>query len=99
LVDPDPYLPAEEHDPEGEASDGPRQPRVEAQPIAVVAHAAQALHRREPGACERAHVHPIADVVLEVVKVHQRRLAEIGVRELQVPDLGRDDRLRARRER
>jgi len=33
--------------------------------------------------------------VLEVLDVHQGRFAEVVVRELQVADLRRDDRLRA----
>jgi hypothetical protein len=99
MVDLDPYLAPEKHDPKREASDRPGQPRAEAQPIAVMAHAAQSLHGREPGARERAHVNAIPDVVLEVVQVHQRRLAEVGMGQLEVAYLCRDDRLRARRER
>jgi hypothetical protein len=75
VVDLDPDLPVEERDPEGEAPDRPRQAWAEAQPIAVMAHATEPLHRREPRSRERAHVHAVADVVLEIVQVDQRRLA------------------------
>lgn len=39
---------------------------------------------------------PVARVALEVVEIHQRSLAEVVVGELQVPDLCRKHRLRAR---
>ena len=65
----------------------------------MVAHAAEAGDGRDPGAGERRDVQAVAGVVLEVVEVHQRRLAEVVVGELEVADLGRDHRLRARRER
>ena len=42
---------------------------------------------------------PSRGVVLEIVEVHQRGLAEVVVCELHVPDLGRDHGLRAGRER
>ena len=56
----------------------------------MVAHAAEAGDDRDPGAGERRDVHAVAGVVLEVVQVHQRGLAEVVVGELEVTDLGGD---------
>ena len=42
---------------------------------------------------------PSAGVPLEVGDVHLRGLVEVGAREVEVPDLGGDDRLRAGRQR
>ena len=41
----------------------------------------------------------VAGVVLQVVEVHQRGLAPVVVGQVQVPGLGRDDALHARRQR
>ena len=90
---------AAEDEAEGEALEPGRQARREAELAAVVAHAAEAGDRGDPGAGERGDVEAVARVVLEVVQVHQRGLAEVVVGELEVADLGRDDRLRAGRER
>jgi len=95
MIEGDLYAPAEEADAEGQAPDPARQAWAEAQRVAVVAHAAQAVNRRDPCPCERAHVHAVADVVLQVVEVHQRRLGEVVVGQLQVADLGGNHRLRA----
>ena len=65
----------------------------------MVAHAAEAGDRGDPGAGERGDVQAVHGVVLQVVQVHQRGLAEVVVRELEVPDLGGDHRLRAGRQR
>src|SRR5665811_2578874 len=46
----------------------------------------------EPGAGQGGDVNAVADVVLEVAEVHQRRLAEVVVGQLQLAYLGRDDR-------
>jgi len=90
---------SEEADAEREPAYPRRQSRTEAQRVAVVAHAPEAVHGREPRASERAHVHPVAHVVLQVVDVHQRRLTEVVVSQLEVADLSGDDCLRARRQR
>ena len=89
----------DEADPEGELADQGRQAGAEAERIPMVPHAAEAVNGGEPRARERAHVHAVPDVVLEVVDVHQGGLAQVVVRELEVADLGGDDRLGARRER
>jgi len=95
VVEPDLDLPVLEADAEREALDLRRQARAETERVAVVAHPAEAVDRGQPRARERSHVHAVADVVLEVVDVHQRGLAEVVVRELEVADLGGHDRLRA----
>ena len=65
----------------------------------MVAHAAEARDRGDPGARQRGHVDAVAGVVLEVVEVHQRRLGHVVEGEVEVADLGGDHRLRARRQR
>ena len=87
--------PAQEAHPEREPADARRKPRTEAERLGVVPHAAQAVHRRQPRSGQRAHVDAVAHVVLEVFDVHQRRLAEVVVRQLQMADLGGEDGLRA----
>ena len=82
-----------EAQPEREPGQRRRQPRREAELAAVVAHAAEAGDQPDPGARQRRDVQSVAGVVLEVVEVDQRGLAQIGVGELEVPDLGGDDRL------
>ena len=64
----------------------------------MVAHAAEACDGGDPGPCQGGDVNAVAGVVLEVVEVHERRLAEVVVRQLEVPDLGGDDGLRGCRE-
>jgi hypothetical protein len=86
---------AEKADPEGEAPNAARQAWPELEQLAVVAHPAEPFHRRDPRASERAHVDAVSDVVLEVVDVHQRGLAQVVVRQLGMSDLGCDHRLRA----
>jgi len=94
-ADLDPDQAVEEVDPEGQLLDVRRQAGVERERLGVVAHAAQAVDRSDPCARQRAHVHAVADVVLQVLEVHQRRLGEVVVRELEVPDLGGNHRLGA----
>ena len=65
----------------------------------MVSHPAETLDGGNPGARRRTHVHAIAHVALEVVQVHQRRFGQVVVRETHVADLGRDDGLRAGRQR
>ena len=65
----------------------------------MIAHAAETGHRDDPGARQRGDVESIARVVLEIVEIDEAGLAEIVVGELEVPDLRRDDRLGAGRER
>ena len=91
--------PAAEEKTEGEAFEERRQARLERQLAVVVAHPADARHGGDPGAGERRDVHAVARVVLEVAQVHERGLGEVVVGELEVADLGRDHRLRARRQR
>jgi hypothetical protein len=76
-----------------------RQARCEAEDAVVVAHPAEPGDGADPRPGERGDVQPVARVVLEVVEVDQRRLAEVVVGQLEVADLGGDDRLRARRQR
>ena len=54
---------------------------------------------RQPAAGQRGDVQAVARVVLEVVQVHQRGLAEVVVGQLEVAGLGRDDGLHAGRQR
>jgi hypothetical protein len=80
---------------EGEPVDKRRKPWTEPERVTVVPHAAEPVDSGEPGTRERTHVDPVADVVLQVGEVHQRRLAEVVVRQLQVPHLSGQDRLSA----
>jgi hypothetical protein len=90
LVDLDLDLATQEHDSEGQRLDRSRQSRAEPKPVAMVAHAAQSLHCRKPRPRERAQVHAIADVALQVMQIQERRLREVGVRQLEVTDLRGD---------
>jgi hypothetical protein len=65
----------------------------------VVAHSADPVDGGNPAARQRGDVQAVAGVVLEVVDVDQRRLAEVLEGQLDVADLGGDHRLRAGRER
>jgi len=61
----------------------------------LLAFASEAGDCGEPGSGERGDVNTVARVVLEVVQVHQRGLAEVFVSEVEVTDFGGNDRLRA----
>src|SRR5207249_2344957 len=84
---------------EGQPAQSLRQPRREAERAAMVAHAAEAGNRDDPRARQRGDVKTIARVVLEVAQVDQGSLAEVVVGQLEMPDLCRDHRLGASRER
>src|SRR6266699_209727 len=84
---------------EGESGESLGQPWREAEDTAAVAHAAEAGHERDPGARERGDVQAVAGVVLDVIEVHQRCLAEVVMGKAQMADLSGDDGLAARRKR
>ena len=86
-------------DPEPQPGDPRRQPRGEDERAVVVAHPAEPGDQRRPGPGEGGDVQPVAGVVLQVVQVHERGLARVVVREVEAADLGREHRLRARRQR
>ncbi len=65
----------------------------------MVAHATETAHEGEPSAGEGGDVHTVARVVLEVAQIHERGLEQVGVGEVEMPHLCRDDGLRARRQR
>ena len=67
--------------------------------VAVVAHAAEAGDRDEPAPGQRRKMQSLGGVVREIVQVDEGGLAEVVVREVEVADLGCDDRLDACRER
>ena len=89
---------AVEGEAEGEALQPWRQSGREGELPVVVAHPAEAGHRRDPGTCKRRDVHAVDGVVLQVVEVHEGRLAEVVIGELEVPHLGGDHRLCAGRQ-
>src|SRR5439155_26919220 len=86
---------------EAEAEPGhPRGQRArERQCLAVVAHAAEASYRGEPGAGERGKVQAVARVERVVAQVGESRLGEIVIGELNMADLSRHDRLDRSRQR
>src|SRR5439155_441651 len=86
---------SKEGDPEGQLANRRRQPRTESKRLAVVPHSSETLNGGDPRARRRAHVDAVPNVALEIVQVHERRLGQVVVRQPQVPDLGRDDGLRA----
>ena len=88
LADLDQQLAPMEHQPEREPRERLGQPRLEAERAVVVAHPAEPRDRADPGPGQRRDVQAVARVVLEVVEVDQRRLAEVVVGQLEVPDLG-----------
>ena len=90
---------AAEAEAEAEALEAFGQAGREAQDAVLVAQAAEAADGGDPGARQGGDVEAVAAVVLEVVEVHQRRLAEVVVGELEVPGLRRHHRLHAGRER
>src|ERR1700694_418135 len=75
--------PVEEGQAKAQGLDGGRKAGSETELMLVVAHAAQAGHNGSPRTGQRAHMPPVAHVVLEVFKVHQRRLAEVVVSQLE----------------
>ena len=96
----DPHPGAAPGEPEGQRLPAVGQPRVEAQPAAVVAHAAEAVDQRGPHAAGRGHVHAVDGVAVQVGQVDEQRLAGSSRRrQLVVADLGGDDRLHDRRQR
>src|SRR5437588_346408 len=80
---------------ECEPGDRLGQSRSEAEVPVVTAHAAEAHDDGDPRARERGDVDAVASVVLEVVEVHERRLAQVVVGKLEMADLGCDDGLGA----
>ena len=91
----DPQAPSPEQETEREPGEALGEPRREADHAVPVAQSAESANQGDPGACQRGDVHAVARVVLEVPQVHQRCLAEIVEGEIQMPDLGGHDRLRA----
>src|SRR5262245_17754979 len=75
-----------------------RQTGREADVAAPVPQPGEAADERDPGTGERGDVQAVARVVLKVVQVHQRCLAQVVEGQVEVTDLGRDDRLGARSE-
>ena len=65
----------------------------------MIAQAAEPGDRDEPGTGQRGEVETIGGVAREVVQVDEGRLAEVLVGEVEMPDLGGDDRLDRRRQR
>ena len=90
--------PAVQEQPEAHPIPAGGQPRREVQAVFPVPHPAEPGHQSDPAARERGQMQAVGGVLLQVVDVHQRGFAEIVVREPQMPDLGRDDRLAARRQ-
>ena len=75
------------------------EPRVEAQPAVVVAHAAEPVDERAPHAAGGGDVQAVDGVAVEVGEVDEQGVEEVVEGRLVVADLGRDDRLHDRRER
>ena len=92
-ADVDAQPPTAVQQPEAQPRERGGQARGEREVVAVVAHAAEAGHRDQPGAGQRGEVQAIGGVAREVVQVDEGRLAEVLVGEVEVPDLGGDDRL------
>ena len=95
----DPQAPAPDEEGEREPGQALGEPRREADRAVPVAQAAEAADQRDPGAGQRGDVHAVAGVVLQVPQVHQGGLAEVVVGQVEVADLGGDDRLGAGRQR
>src|SRR6478752_2777641 len=91
--------PAADEDAKDEPLEACRQAWCEGEHPAAVAHAPEAGDDRDPGTGKRCDVHAVAGVLLQVVQIHQRGLAEVVVGELEVTDLGGDDGLGAGGER
>ena len=86
-------------EPEREARKCWRQARREGKTAVVVAHPAEPSDRGDPRAGQRGYVKAVTCVVFEIVQVHQRRLGEVVIGQLEVANFGRDDRLDARGQR
>jgi hypothetical protein len=95
----DPQQPPAEPHVEGQPRDAVRQARAEGQRVLHVPHAAESGHERYPRPGQRGHMHAVAGIALHVPQVHERRLGEVFMGQLELPDLRRDHRLRARRQR
>src|SRR5262249_2251741 len=65
-----------------------RQSWLEVQHPVHIAYPTESHEQRDPGPGERCQMHTVISVVREVLEVDERRLAEIVVREIHVPDLG-----------
>ena len=72
---------------------------AKASDVAVVAQCRRSRGGAQPGAGERGEVQAVGGVAGQVVQVDERRLAEVVVGEVEVADLGGDDRLDRRRQR
>src|SRR3712207_2979604 len=96
-VDPEP--PALVQQPEAQPGKGRGQARSEGEDVAVIAEAAEPGDRDEPGAGQRGQVQTVGGIAREIVQIDKGRLAEVVEREVEVPDLGGEDRLDGRRER
>src|SRR5215213_10112219 len=75
------------------------QVRGEGEDLAVIAHAAEPGNRDMQGTGQRGQVETIGGVARSVMQVDEGRLEEVLVRQVEVSDLGGDNRLDRRRQR
>ena len=73
--------------------------RIEAELAVGITQPAEARDERHPCTGERSYVQAVAGVVMDVVQVDKGRFVGIVVRQLEMTDLGTDDRLHVRRQR
>ena len=98
-ADLDPQLATPPVQPERDPRQGGRQPRGEAQPVGIAAHAAEPGDDRGPRARHRRDVQAVVGVARQVVEIDERRLGQVVVGQVEVADLGRQHRLGAGRQR
>jgi hypothetical protein len=63
-----------------------------------MAHPPVAGDKPAPDSGKRRNVQSVTGVVFRVVQIEERRFSEVVVGEVEVPDLGGDDRLHAGRQ-
>ena len=84
---------------EGHAGQAGRQAGCEGEHGAVITHPAEAGDRDKPRARKRREMDAVPRVGAEITQVDVRGFAEVVVGQVQMADLGRDDRLDGGRER
>ncbi|MNC26800.1 hypothetical protein D3C75_749450 [compost metagenome] len=75
-----------------------RQRRTKTQLSVILAHSAEAVHNRHPGACHCGHVQPVLGVAVDIIQIHPYRTVEVSIGSGQIADFGGDNTMNARRQ-
>src|SRR5699024_9884437 len=97
-VERDPDEAAMVDQPEGYPGDRVRQARPEGERVEVVPQTTESRHHGEAGTRHRGEMDVVVGVSREIPEIDERRLPQVVVGQVEVTDLGGDDRLDRRRQ-